>query len=40
MAVQAQVAQTNAALAEVSGNLVRELAKESGSSGKLVNTSA
>ncbi|MBC2659524.1 hypothetical protein H7A76_29170 [Pseudomonas sp. MSSRFD41] len=40
MAIQGQVAQTNAALAEVSGNLVRELAKESGSSGKLVNTSA
>ncbi|MGZ0706614.1 hypothetical protein [Pseudomonas sp. L5B5] len=40
MAIQGQVAQTNAALSEVSGNLVRELAKESDSSGKLVNTSA
>ncbi|MGY5333334.1 hypothetical protein [Pseudomonas protegens] len=39
MAIQGQVADTNGALAEVSGNLVRELAKES-SSGGLVNTTA
>ncbi|WP_265532456.1 hypothetical protein [Pseudomonas saponiphila] len=40
MAIQGQVAATNGALAEVSANLVRELAKESSSSGGLVNTSA
>lgn len=39
MGLQGQIAQTNGALAEVSGNLVRELAKDS-SSGGLVNTTA
>ncbi|MFJ7144354.1 hypothetical protein [Pseudomonas protegens] len=41
MGLQGQIAQTNGALAEVSGNLVRELAKDaSSSSGGLLNTTA
>lgn len=40
MGLQGQISGTTGALAEVSGNLVRELAKESSSSGGLVNTTA
>ncbi|KAE9642354.1 hypothetical protein EJA70_19115 [Pseudomonas sp. PB103] len=41
MSIQGQIAQTNGALSEVSGNLIKELAKDaSSSSGGLVSTTA
>ncbi|MCU1760048.1 hypothetical protein NTD84_10035 [Pseudomonas sp. 14P_8.1_Bac3] len=39
MSIQGQIAETNGALAEVTGNLVRELAKDSGTGG-LISTTA
>ena len=39
MAIQGQIADTTGALQQVTGSLIKELAKESGS-GALVNTTA
>jgi hypothetical protein len=39
MSIQGQIADTNGALAEVTGNLIRELAKDS-SGGGLISTTA